>query len=155
MRVLLPCLLSVTFFAGTVQSSAQTQHISGRIIAYAKPLACLNGNAYWAMIIHVLRPRRLGAEFIKVSFSLPCEKRPDWLMKGHLPNRFDLVRDKNSDEVLTEFMQALDPATGQRNEHETSLPTWIRTPGTERERLPFGKVVPSYRWAALPLAPVV
>lgn len=49
---------------------AKVESISGRIVAYANPLTCLNGNAYGSMIIHVQYPRDIPSEFIQVLSSV-------------------------------------------------------------------------------------
>lgn len=136
-------------------SSAHPKLVSGKIIAYAGPLACLNGNAYWSMIIHVRTPKDIRAPLIRVNFSLPCNESPKWLSAKPSLQRFRLVRDKNSDAVLEEFMGSVDQKTGKTTKQDPSFPIWKHLPGTEQEKLPFGKIVPSYRSVDLPLEPVL
>jgi len=84
---------------------AKTEIISGRIVAYASELVCLNGNAYWSMIIHVQDPIDVPSEFIEVRFSLPCAEEPKWLTGKPSLRKFRLIREKDSDVVLREFME--------------------------------------------------
>src|SRR5580704_4537782 len=76
-------LMFLVFFCASVSAfsapRAKVESVSGRIVAYADPLTCLNGNAYWSMIIHVQDPSDPHSEFIQVSFSLPCGRAPEWL----------------------------------------------------------------------------
>ena len=131
--------------------------ISGRIVAYSdvEPLACLNGNAYWSMIIHVQNAKDAQAEFVRVRFSLPCGETPKWLSARQSERRFRLIRDKDSDEVLDEFVNFVEQSTGAKAKPAQSLPIWKYPPGAEKEKLPFGRVVPAYQSVDLPLAPVV
>jgi hypothetical protein len=72
-----------------------------------------------------------------------------------LNQKFRLIRDKDSDRVLEEFMGPGDESTGQKTNHDSSFPIWKRLPGTEQEKLPFGQVVPGYQSLDLPLQPVL
>jgi hypothetical protein len=133
---------------------AKIEVISGRIVAYASELACLNGNTYWSMIIHVQDPIDVASEFVEVSFSLPCAEEPKWLTGKSSFRKFRLIREKDSDAVLKEFMDCVDDSGGRATECQP-IPIWKHVPDTEREKLPFGQRVPSYRSADLPLVPVV
>src|SRR5580692_186349 len=99
-------VLFLVFFCASVSAcsarGAKVESISGRIVAYAGPLTCLNGNAYWSMIVHVQDPRGTPSEFIQVSFSLSCGEAPDWLTSKSSLRKFRLVREKDSDTVLKE-----------------------------------------------------
>lgn len=135
---------------------AKVESISGRIVAYANPLTCLNGNAYWSMIIHVHDPRNIPSEFIQVPFSLPCGEAPEWLTAKSPLQKFRLIREKDSDSVRKEFMEcSSDSPSGHAAQPCAPVPIWKRVPDTERDRLPFGQRVPCYRSADLPLTPVV
>jgi hypothetical protein len=122
--------------------------ISGRIAAYSTPLACLNGNGYWSMVIRVQRIKDLPSDFIRVDFSLPCGKSPEWVSAKPSIQRFHLIRHKDCDAVLE---GSLDEAT----KRSPAMPIWKYPPGTEHATLPFGQVLPCYRSVDLPLAPVV
>jgi hypothetical protein len=66
---------------------------------------------------------------------------------------FRLVRDKNADAALSGCLQEKsDKNQGLQNQ---SLPIWKRPVRGDDETLPFGRILPSYRSADLPLAPVV
>jgi hypothetical protein len=155
LRVLVTCFLGSNLAFPTASSFEQHQHLSGSIVAYARPLACLNGNTYWAMIIHLETRNRVGTDFIKVDFSLPCTQEPSWLHSKLLPQEFDLIRDQAGDVILNEFMSSMDLRTGKESQPGRRLPLWTRTPGNEQARLPFGSVVRCYRSVGLPLLPVV
>src|SRR5271169_6017377 len=130
--------------------------VSGRIVAYANPVTCVNGNAYWSMIVHVQDPKDIPSEFIQVPFSLPCGEAPNWLTARSSLQKFRLIREKNSDSVLKEFMEcSSESPSGQAAQPCAPMPIWKHVPDTERDRLPFGQRVPCYRSADLPLTPVV
>jgi len=121
--------------------------ISGRVAAYSTTPACLNGNGYWSMVIRVKRSN-LGPEFIRVDFSLPCDKFPEWVSAKPPIQKFRLYRHKDCDAVLEGSMD-------EEPKQKLAMPIWKYPPGTEHDVLPFGQVVPCYRSADLPLAPVV
>ena len=122
--------------------------MTGRIVAYSDALACLNGNGYWSALIHVEQPKNLNSQLVRVDFSLPCDKSPEWISTYPLVKSFRLVRDKNADAVLSGCLQ------GECQENQ-SLPIWKRPTDGKYDALPFGQLLPSYRFVELPLAPVV
>jgi len=126
----------------------QPKTVSGRVIAYSVSPACLNGNGYWSMLIRVDKPKNLNSQLIRVDFSLPCDKSPEWISSNALVERLRLVRDKNADAVLSGCLQ-------EECKESQSLPTWKRPTGGTHDPLPFGQTLPSYRSIDLPLAPVV
>jgi hypothetical protein len=93
------------------------------------------------MVIRVQRFNDAGSEFIRVDFSLPCDKSPEWVSAKPSIQRFRLFRQKDCDAVLVGSM------AGER-QHEPALQTWKHPPGTQQ-------VVPCYRSIDLPLVPVV
>jgi hypothetical protein len=151
-------LLRVLFLAGLAWIAplalAGTLSISGRVIAYSGPITCENGNAYWSMIIRVQDPSKVGSELIEVKFSQPCEKSPTWLHSKSTVQRFKLIRYKEGDEVLTEFLNCESEASEPHAQKPCpSIPIWRRLHGAEEDRLPFGLKLPCYRSADLPLVP--
>jgi hypothetical protein len=153
-------VLFLVFFCASVSAfsarGAKVESISGRIVAYADPLTCLNGNAYWSMIIHVQDPSDPHSEFIQVSFSLPCSKAPEWLTAKPSSQKFHLIREKDPDSVLQEFMECSSESPSSREAQPCSpVPIWKHVPDTERDRLPFGQRVPCYRSVDLPLTPAI
>lgn len=136
------------------QHNSKVEKITGRIVAYSSFLlpTCLNGNGYWSMLIRVEdRSSSLPAKIAEVQFSLPCEKRPEWLEHKQSVQKFRLVRQVSSDSVLKEFYECSPESTGKCPQ----LRMWRLVPGAEDEKLPFGQSVPSYRSMDLPLAPVL
>jgi hypothetical protein len=133
-------------------ASQRHETITGRIIAYSKPLECLNGNAYWSMIVRVVETKHASRLFVRVNFSLPCEKSPAWPSAKSTTQKFRLIRDKGSDQILVEFMDSIHASTEQEAQR---LPLWTLVSGAEQEKLPFGKIVPSYLSVDLPLAPLL
>src|SRR5580700_11493121 len=155
-RALVFLVLFCTSISAFSAPHTKIESISGRIVAYAGPLTCLNGNAYWSMIVHVQDPRGTPSEFIQVSFSLSCGEAPDWLTSKSSLRKFRLVREKDSDTVLKEFMECGSAFPGGRAAQPCApIPIWKRVPDTERDKLPFGQRVPCYRSVDLPLVPVV
>ncbi|HKS82742.1 MAG TPA: hypothetical protein VJR23_14660 [Candidatus Acidoferrales bacterium] len=128
--------------------TSQPNIVSGRVIAYSVIPACLNGNGYWSMLIRVEEPNNLNSQLIRVDFSLPCGKSPEWISTNTSVKTFRLVRDKNADVVLSGCLQG-------ECEESQSLPIWKRPTGGSHDPLPFGQTLPSYRSIDLPLAPVV
>lgn len=122
--------------------------VKGRIVAYSVPPACLNGNGYWSMLIHVERPKNLSPQLIRVDFSLPCDKSPEWISSNSLVKKFRLVRDKHADAVLSGCFK-------EECKENRSLPVWKRLADGTQDPLPFGQMLPSYRSVDLPLTPVI
>ena len=135
----------------TSWSPALGQHhetVSGRVVAYSGALSCLNGNNYWSMLIRVEQPKNSHSKFIRVDFSLPCGKSPEWVSTNPSIQKFRLFRQKDCDEVLS-------GSVNQEPTPSATMPMWKYTTGTENEPLPFGQIVPCYRSLDLPLTPVV
>ena len=122
--------------------------ISGRVVAYSSPLACLNGNGYWSMVIRVQESKYVRSDFIRVDFTLPCNKSPEWVSAKTSIQKFRLLRQNDCDAVLTEFMDT-------EAKQASAIPIWKLLSGAEQDTLPFGQVVPCYRSVDLPLAPAV
>ena len=131
--------------------------MAGQIVAYSNGLACLNGNAYWSMLIHIQKHSTdVPTQFVEVRFSLPCNKSPEWATRKPSFQKFRLTRDQDSDAVLKQFMDcSAESPSVQTSEPCPQIAMWKRVPGAEVETLPFGQRVPSYRSVDLPLAPVV
>ncbi len=139
------------------EPSSKVETMAGRIVAYSNGLVCLNGNAYWSMLIHVQdHATDVPSQFVEVRFSLPCNKSPEWLTRKSSLQKFRLTRNQAADSVLKEL---IDCATESPSSHTPEpcphAPMWKRVPSAEHEKLPFGQRVPSYRSVDLPLAPVV
>jgi hypothetical protein len=141
------------------EPSSKVETMGGRIVAYSNVmgLMCLNGNAYWSMLIHVQdHATDVRSQFVEVRFSLPCNKSSEGLTRKSSIQKFRLTRDQDADSVLKEFFDcATEAPSGHTTEPCPHLPMWKRVPGAEPEKLPFGQRVPSYRSVDLPLAPVV
>jgi hypothetical protein len=136
--------------------SPKIETMTGQIVAYSNGLACLNGNAYWSMLIHVQDHATDPSQFVEVRFSLPCNKSPEWITRKPPLQKFRLTRDQDSDSVLKEFMDCgAESPSGHTSQPCPQIAMWKRVPGAEVEKLPFGQRVPSYRSVDLPLAPVV
>jgi len=164
-RVALVC--SVWLFAGA-SISAPRKHraetISGLVVAYSNfPPACMNGNVYWSMVIRVQQRNDVDTQFIRVNFSIPCSGPPPrWISTKAAVHKFHVIRDESRDTVLTEFV---DVAAGEsragnlkreRSEPRTGkISLWQPSSGNESITLPFGQVLPSYRLADVPLAPLI
>lgn len=147
-------LVLLTALLGCVPALAKTQTISGQIVAYESALVCTNGNGYWWMAIHVEKPAEGGSEFIRVQFSQPCGITPKWLTLKASIQKFHLIRVKEFDAVLEEFLPVKDESNHDEKQ-KGALPRWKHVPGAEQEVLPFGHMVPSYRSRDLPLAPIL
>jgi hypothetical protein len=138
------------------EPSSKVEKMAGRIVAYSNGLMCTNGNAYWSMLIHVQdHATDAPSQFVEVSFSLPCNKSPEWLTRKPSLQKFRLTRDRDADSVLKEFIDCTESSSGHTPDPCPPLPMWKRVPNAEHEKLPFGQWVPSYRSLDLPLVPVV
>jgi hypothetical protein len=147
-------VLLVVFYA-SIFAFARQETSAGRIVAYDKPLACLNGNVYRSIIIRVENPKKVGSQFIRVDFSHPCDETPKWFKAKSQPQKFHLIRDKESDEVLKEFFDCVDESSTNHLAKPCPWQIWEYVPGAELVSLPFGQRIPCYRSVNLPLAPVV
>jgi hypothetical protein len=66
------------------EPSSRVETMAGRIVAYSDGLTCLNGNAYWSMLIHVQdHATNVPSQFVEVRFSLPCNKSPERSLVNH------------------------------------------------------------------------
>ena len=142
-----PCLILVSIFSSSASSPAH-ENISGRVVAYAGPLVCLNGNGDWSIVIRVLPTKNIQSEFIRVDFTFPCDKSPEWITSKPSVQKFRLVRRKECD-------AALGGSASEEPKENPVLPIWKYLPGMEHDSLPFGRVLPCYRALDLPLVPVV
>jgi hypothetical protein len=129
----------------------KVETIRGQVVAYADGLVCLNESADWSMLIHVQdhTNAELG-KFIQVRFSLPCKKTPQWLNRKSHEEEFHLRRELDDDSVLDEFLEC----SSETSEKCPQIPKWRVVPGAEN-KMPYGRIVPSYLSADLPLVPVV
>jgi len=143
--------LCLTCASTCTWSTPRPRHetILGRVVAYSSFAACLNRNGYWSVIIRFQRAKDIRSEFIRVDFTLPCDKSPEWVSAKPSIQKFRLFRQKDCDAVLAEFMNS------ERKQDFLAIPIWSRPPGAEQDTLPFGQVVPCYRSVDLPVAPVV
>jgi hypothetical protein len=147
-------VLLVVFYAGIVAFGGQDT-VAGRVVVYDRPLTCLNGNAYRSIIVRVEDPKRVGSKFIRVEFSHPCDKVPEWLRAKSRIQNFHLIRESERDEELKEFLDLVDESSINHVAKGPSVAIWEHVPGAEREGLPFGQRLPCYRFKDLPPVPVV
>lgn len=156
-KVFLSIGVLISFGLAFAEPSSKVETVAGRIVAYSDGLMCLNGSAYWSILIHVENQSPdISPQFVEVRFSLPCDKSPEWLTrKSHL-RKFRVKRDEEADSVLKEFMDCgPEPPSAGAPETCLNVPIWKRVPGAEPAKLPFGQRVPSYLSVDLPLVPVV
>jgi hypothetical protein len=137
--------------------SSKVETMAGQIVAYSGGLTCLNGNAYWSLLIQVPHHARdARSQFVEVRFSLPCNKSPEWLTHKSSIQKFRLMRDQDSDSVLKEFMDCgPESPSGGAPRPCLQVPMWKRVPGAELAKLPFGQRVPGYLSVDLPVVPTV
>lgn len=130
--------------------------ISGRVVAYTGALVCLNGNAYWSMVIHTEPRKNTSSRFVLVQFSLQCGKPAESVLSNPSIQKFHLIRQSSCDEVLKEHIDfhSQEQADGKPVQN-IGLPIWKFIPGNERFTLPFGEVLPCYYSVELPLVPVL
>jgi hypothetical protein len=146
-------LLLAPVYSASAAHRATT--LSGQIVAYSSPLTCINGNAYWSMIIRAHASRKQNVEYLRVDFSFPCGDFPAFLSGHSRLRKFRLVRTKDADQPLEQFTGFIDSLTGKTHSNDAGIPAWKATLGMEQEKLPFGQVLPSYQSLDYPLAPVL
>ena len=156
-KVFLLIGILVTTSPAFPEPSSRIEKLTGRIVAYSGGLTCLNGNAYWSMLIHVREQAAAApSQFVEVQFSLPCDKSPEWITHTSSLQQFRLRRSQTDDSVLKEFMDCrAESPSSHAPEPCSHLLIWRRIPGAEDEKLPFGQRVPSYRSVDLPLVPML
>jgi len=140
-----------------------TEVVSGRIIAYSLTLACLNGNSYWSMVIRVEPYKKLPARFVRVNFSLPCDKTAESVLINPSTQKFHLIRQNSLDSVLEEFIvlkiEIIDDLQkineGIESNEISKIPVWHYLPGNERFSLPFREVLPCYYSVEYPSLPLL
>ena len=164
--------LFVLFFFITANATAfpihhhrqKTETISGQIVAYSSGLLCFNGNGYWSMIIRVQPHKDIPSRLIKVDFSYPCDKSPEWVSAQSPVQKFRLFRQKDCDEALERELPAdaehrfKDSKVADQDDDPINYPIitiWSYPPDIEPFTLPFGQIVPCYRSVDLPLLPAL
>ena len=147
-RVLITVCFACISISALFAARQRQETILGQAVAYSVFPVCTNGNWYWSMVIHVERPKDIRSTFIRVDFSLPCDKSPEWVSAKPSVQKFHLYRQKDCDGVLQQFMN-VEP------KQSIDTPNWKHPPGTENESLPFGQIVPCYHSIDLPLRPIL
>ena len=134
MKTIFPvlCIILASIFS---PSASGTPHktVTGRVVAYTRPLACLNGNGDWSLVLRAERARDVRPQFVRLDFSLPCDKSPEWISSKPSLQKFRLIRKKDCDSTLSGSVDRESP-------ENPVLPIWEYPPGAEHERLPFGQV---------------
>jgi hypothetical protein len=150
-------VLCVTIFGVAVLAAPlqKAEALSGHIVAYAGLPMCLNGNSYWSIVIHVQSPKDVPSRFVRVEFSLPCNKSPESVLPKSPIQMFHLFRQRECDEVLEERYIVPNGKIDDKTAGNLTIPIWKYLPDDKRVVLPFGEVLPCYRSTELPLAPVV
>lgn len=149
--VLVSAVLLLGLTGESAEASKKWESIGGRAVALSEGFTCLNGNAYWSMLIRIQTSAATTTPgYLLVRFSLPCNQTPKELSQQVHVQKFRLKRYQGADEKLTEFLQCTKDST-----ECPPLPMWRRVPGAEGERLPFGQVIPSYLSPDFPLAPIL
>src|ERR1039458_6150253 len=99
----------------------KTETISGQIVAYSSGFVCTNGNGYWPMIIRVQPHKHIPSRLIKVDFSYPCGKSPDWVWAQSQVKKFRLYRQRDYDAALEgELLADAEQIGRDRSEEHTS-----------------------------------
>lgn len=152
MRILLALMcIILAGFPLSPANGPKAEVISGQTVAYSAVPICLNGNAYWSILIRVQGSEEMPIDLIRVDFSMPCDKSPDWIPARNGTQKFRLFRKADCDENLTGSVEG-DPSESKQL---SNLPIWKRVSASQRDTLPFGQILPCYRSANLPLVPVV
>jgi hypothetical protein len=146
-------------FVGVLAFSAPRQKvevISGRIIAYSAIPLCLNGNAYWSMVIRSEPSSETPARFVQIDFSYPRKESPQSVLGNSSIQKFHLIRQQKLDSALEETIEiSQQESAGGKPAPTSKIARWIYLQGTESFELPFGEVLPRYQSTDLPHAPVL
>lgn len=100
------------------------------------------------MILRAQRTKDITRELLRVDFSLPCDKSPEWISSKPSIQKFRLLRHKDCDSALV-------GSVDEESRESPVLPIWKYPPGAYHDRLPFGRVLPCYRYLDEPLIPLV
>jgi hypothetical protein len=100
------------------------------------------------MVIHREPETDTKPKFVRVSFSLPCNKSPEWISAETPNKKFHLVRQKSCDAAFED--STIDDSSG--NQIHLS---WKYTAGVKPFTLPSSQVLPCYYSMDMPLVPVV
>jgi hypothetical protein len=142
----------------------KAEAISGQIVAYSNDPLCWNGNGYWSMVIRVQQHKHISSRLIRVDFSYPCGKSPDWVWAQSQVKKFRLYRQRDYDAALEGELladaerRARDFQTKAVNDDIQEIPyirIWKYPPGIEPFTLPFGQILPCYHSLDLPYLPVL
>ena len=151
-------VLRLVFLMGVVSAAsitwAETIKVSALVVAYGTLPSCINGNAYWSLILQVEAPNQLRGKFVQVNFSQPCGISPKVLNANSRILPYRLIRDKTRDAVLEEFINCEDTTAKDGSpEPCPRIPAWRRPSEADNKGLPFGTKIPAYRDTDLPLVP--
>jgi len=150
--------LCITFMCVSAMfaSRQKAEVVSGRIIAYSSGMGCLNGNGYYSIVIRIETRQNTPSKFVKVEFSLPCNKSAESVLTNSSIQKFHLFRQRNCDDVLKERMDIkMEEKNDDKSTKNTAIPIWTYLSGNEQFTLPFGQDLPCYYSAELPLIPVL
>jgi hypothetical protein len=107
----------------------------------------LECNGYWSAIIRVEAPRDTLSDLVRIDFSLPCNKLPQWVSTKPVRQRFRLIRAETCEPVLS--------GVALESHQDLTVPIWEYPPGIDHVMLPFGRILRCYRSLDLPLVPVL
>lgn len=150
MRRTLNMFMCLTFACASQSAPRhRVESVRGQVVAYSTlPFVCMNGNGSWSMIIRI-ESNRKPSKLIRVPFTLPCDRSPDWISAKPSIQKFRLFRRKDCDFALEESIP-IDWGSVRQ-----ALPVWRRPPATEQFTLPFGEVIPCYGSRDLPEVPAM
>jgi hypothetical protein len=146
MRILAVAVLAWLLMFSQPSAYAQggrqkVEKITGVVVAYNDSLFLLPCYHLCGGSLIVRVDKSEKPHYIRVDFGYPLDKFPKALVERSKQYRFRLVRTKDDDSPLQEFV----PAENEKGEAiDVKLPMWRLVPGAESEKLPFGETLPSY-----------
>lgn len=140
-------LLSLLFLGVSLAhaggDASKVEGLVGTVIAYDEIKSwtpCVRGECEGSLIVRVAKPDANQPRYVRVDFRFSMSKPPKKLVKNKRLWRFKLIRTKELDEPIDEFIIY---NMGVYN-RERKVRIWKIIPGAEDEKLPFEETLPSY-----------
>jgi hypothetical protein len=133
------------------QKGKKEEKIVGTVIAqYTFMPPCVWHPCYVWLIVRAHDNNQKQARYIQVTVeyfptrSLPKRGFPSELVEKAQEWQFAAERDIEPDKVVEKYLKMIDSETGKDEGEEMGALAWALLPGAEKERIPFGEVVPYY-----------
>ena len=121
----------------------QSKEITGIVVAYDDSFIFLPcGHGCWSsLIVRLNDSSEAKPRYVRVFFRYARDNFPKALVETSKRYRFSVVRTKEDDAIINEFVPAVDEDDKPIN---VKLAAWKLIRGAEGEKLPFGDRLPAY-----------